>query len=123
MSAAILLRGGSTGAPLAASIDISGLYGFSYGYGFVATSEAARVDITGGVPPYTVAWTRVSGHTGTTADYPSNESTTFKAIINNTSVSSVWKAVVTDSASTSVDSNTITVTLESVNFPSGIIIP
>ena len=117
------VRGGGTGSvgPLTVVASPDSVYGFNYGIGTVV-SDAVVLDISGGTPPYTVNWTLVSG---SVAIYPTDddgEVTYFAADINNTLVSGVWKAVVTDGAATVVDSNNVNITLESVNYPGGVII-
>lgn len=120
-----LLRapGSGIGSPLSVVASPDALYGFNYGYGTVATADSSVLEITGGIPPYTVLWSRISGPTSIKATYSTQPRTTFEAFISNTTVSGVWKATVTDSDSNSVDSNNVTVTLESFSFPGGGIAP
>lgn len=62
------------------------------------------VNVTGGVPPYTYQWTRVSGDGKAACVAPTSFSTYWTANLykNNTS-SSYWKCTVTDSIGNTVD--------------------
>ena len=102
--------------------------GYSSGFGTCTSSEPAVASVSGGSPPYTYLWSRVSGDTDITIQDPTNYYTYFTALLSSgDSVSTVFKCTVTDAASTVVDTNTITVTLVSLVFDfgggGGIIIP
>jgi hypothetical protein len=114
--------GGGTPSPLTATVSPTVLDGFNYSPGVVQTLSAATVTITGGVPPYSIAWTYVSGAVGIDADNSTSVSTQFSEYMTTSSIhSAVWKAVVTDSATAPVvvDSNTVAITLECITYPPG----
>lgn len=72
------------------------------------------VTATGGTPPYTYAWQRVSGHQFTQAVSPSSSSTTW-TVAGGTAFppvkTSVWRCQVTDSASTSTFTSNVSVSI------------
>lgn len=114
-----LLMGGSPGgsAPLSAVITPGGVYGFNY-YGTVISSAPAVCNVTGGIPPYTYLWSRLSGSSDCKAQTPTASSTYFALFAggNPYSVDCDWACTVTDSASTvAASTNTISVFLERDN--------
>lgn len=117
-------RGAVAGSlPLAATLDNTTLSGYTTGYGTCTTNTASSCAPAGGIPSYTYLWTRVSGSTDVLPDSPTAFATTFSVLQTaGTSATAVYKCVVTDSAATAVDSNTVTVTLENIiDFGGGII--
>lgn len=118
---------GSTPA-LSNSATPAFISGYSSRYGTCTSSEPAMANVSGGSPPYTYLWSRVSGDTDITIQDPTNYYTYFTALLTSgDSATTVFKCTVTDAASTVVDTNTITVTLVSIAFDfgggGGIIIP
>jgi hypothetical protein len=105
----------STGKPaLAASVLPVGLFATRFGAGSALTFDSAITTVVGGVPPYTYLWTRVSGNTEVGPINGTSAATQFSAYFYGVgSYSTVYKCVVTDSAAASVDSNNITISMES----------
>lgn len=79
-----------------------------------ATTSACVITPAGGTSPYTYAWTRTAGDTGTNADSPTAASTTFSRVYGplSRSDSSTWKCVVSDSASHTATVSGITVSTD-----------
>lgn len=77
--------------------------GFS-GVGLVTAAQLPNTLVTGGVPPYTYAWTKDSGSGIATPSSASAANPQFSAVTDETGDVSDWELVVTDSAlnSTSV---------------------
>lgn len=82
----------------------------------VEFSEDPAVSVTasGGVAPYSYAWQRTSGHTSTGAHSPTSNATTWYVPLNQGygTYSSTWICVVTDAASNSAQTASISVTIE-----------
>lgn len=71
------------------------------------TTNTVTVTPSGGLAPYTYAWTRISGDTSTTCNSPSSASTNWSATVGavNPDRNSTWRCRVTDSASQIFDVN------------------
>lgn len=67
--------------------------------GAYTTDETLSVGITGGKPPFTWSWARVSGDTILSADNASGSYTTFSGTGTSQTANEVWRCTVTDSAS------------------------
>jgi hypothetical protein len=62
------------------------------------TTPAATINVEGGVPPYTFAWTRLSGAADIAADTPAGPTTTFTATLTAPEhVTAVYEGKATDS--------------------------
>lgn len=95
----LLLGANIASSPLSATVDPSWVFGFRTGAGTAYTFETTTTAI-GGVPPYTHAWTYVSGDTSFTATSPTAATTDFFAPVTfNVSKTAIWKDTVTDAAS------------------------
>lgn len=103
--------GGGGSIPLSATISPTELFGYSP-WGTVISEQPAICNVTGGLPPYSYLWVRVSGPAIIRAQSLTNYATYFtmggKISANE---SAVFKCTVTDSASTVVDSSTVLVNL------------
>lgn len=98
---------------LSATADPSEVDGFKIGTGTVYTAGSSVVTVQGGHPAYTYTWSRVSG---STAIYPENASSAstrfyayFSALGNKTAV---YKCTILDALGATVDTNTVTITLD-----------
>jgi len=113
MSGAVMVL--STGQlALAASVLPVGLSATRFGAGTAVTLQTAVTTVVGGVPPYTYLWTRVSGDTEVGPISGTSASTKFSAYFASPDTySTVYKCVVTDAAANVVNSNNITIEMES----------
>lgn len=104
----------STGKPtFAASVAQTDLGATRFGPGTAVTLQTAIATVVGGVPPYTYAWTLVSGDTEIGPISGTASATKFSAYFASVgSYAAVYKCVVTDAAANSVDSNNINVDME-----------
>jgi hypothetical protein len=104
----------STGKPaLSASVSPTELTGTRFGVGTAVTLSPAIVTVIGGAPPYTYAWTYVSGSIEIDPLNINSSSTKFAAYFNSAGTyDSVYKCVVTDSLSVSVNSNNVNISME-----------
>jgi len=67
------------------------------------TTFPAVVTASGGTPPYTYQWTRISGDNKAHCESPNSSTTTWSAnLYRNTESSSVWRCTVTDSIGNTV---------------------
>ncbi len=83
--------------PLTASISPPGVSGNSPN--FPITTSLATCTADGGYPPYTYAWTKVSGPATSVANTPSQAGTTFTAtagVAPEDTAEEVWRCTVTD---------------------------
>lgn len=86
-------------APLTASVSPPSIYGDRSGRG-VAVTGSTTVSVSGGLTPYTYAWSYVSGDATFTCTSPSAATTTFSATVGlGQDKASTWKCRVTDAAS------------------------
>lgn len=95
--------------PITASLSASTWYSGPGG-----VDPAVVVTATGGTPPYTYAWQRVSGNPNTQADAPTASTTTWTFTGSGTmppNKVSTWRCQVTDAASTTVHTANATVTI------------
>lgn len=72
------------------------------------------VSVSGGVAPYSYSWQRTSGHTSTGANMPTSASTDWYVplVLGPGTYSSTWVCVVTDAASSSAQTSSVSVTIE-----------
>jgi len=112
MSGATIALLGGQGA-YSASTNFLSADGVGFAPGTTQTNRAVTVTANGGLPPYTYAWTRVSGDTEIYANNPTSATTRFSvySATSDTYVT-VFKCVVTDFEANPVDSNTVTVQLD-----------
>lgn len=98
--------------PLSVSVAPASLYGTGYNL-----TDPATATVTGGVPPYTYSWQRLSGSTNILANDPTAAETPFywDGPLSGPPKLSTWRCTVTDSASTVVNSSNVQVTFD----PSG----
>lgn len=114
MSGALSILGSGTEgiSGLSVVLNRAALFGFKPGIpGTAQTASSVTVTISGGTPPYTGVWTKVSGDVeiGNTSSTPT---TKFAAYFTaNGTYEAVWKYVVTDSLAATADSNFVNVTL------------
>lgn len=90
-------KAASLAAALQAAVDTGSVqHGFSGSTS--ATSAAATVTATGGTPPYSYAWTRISGSTDISATSASAASTTFDVVSmsDGATKSAIFRCTVTD---------------------------
>jgi hypothetical protein len=113
VTGAVQLLMGGAARPLSASASPSSVSGSTASSG-TATTNATTCTASGGLAPYTYAWSRVSGDTSTSANSATSAATTFSASVGpvNSSRVSVWKCTVTDALGHAADSNTVSVDLE-----------
>lgn len=79
---------------------------------FITSFPSTVMTASGGTPPYTYSWARISGATQISADSPSANSTTFSANVpQNTQYFAVFRGTVTDSTGASATVN-VNVTLD-----------
>lgn len=80
------------------------------------TTSSCSVSASGGTPGYTYSWSRVSGSALVNITSPSSSSTTFNTSFNGggQTRSAVFKCTVTDAASNVVDTDTVSVTFNSL---------
>lgn len=107
--------GGSTNSPSGITVSPTGATGFANSAGTtMARSNTVTVTVTGGVAPYTFAWTYVSGDV-VTCNAPTAAATTFSATLSaSESRYAEWKCRVTDAAGVVADSATVPVTLQNI---------
>lgn len=98
---------------LIATVSPSSLDGIKSGSGTVVTSQAVTVTPSGGQTPYTYLWTYVSGDTEVVPTSSTLATTTFRAFRSSPGIYSASYKCVVDDAVTSIDSSTVTITLES----------
>jgi hypothetical protein len=100
--------------PLSVTADsVSGFDSGPSNSGFVTTSTSPNTTPSGGVGPYTYAWTNISTESGTTPNVSSStaQDPSWTAIVfDGTEGVSTWRVTVTDSATTTAFTD-ITVTL------------
>ena len=91
--------------------------------GAQGTTVAVTVTVTGGIAPYSYAWSHVSGDTGVVVDSPSAATTTFTATPGlNATKSAIKRCTVTDSTSGTALTKSIDVTAtvtDNTNFGGG----
>jgi hypothetical protein len=93
--------------------SIASLSGSRLGAGVVNTSSSTTANVTGGVGPFTYAWTRQSGSVAITATAPSSATTSFTATVAVAdSFTAVFICTVTDTATGIINvSGTVSVNL------------
>ena len=105
----------TTGAGFQAAASPDALTGFKIGTGTVYTSGPSAVTVQGGQPPYTYAWTSVSGsiliYPQVATSYSTRFYTNFTSPGDRTAT---YKCVVTDANAAVVDSNDVTISLSSL---------
>lgn len=77
------------------------------------------VTASGGTPPYTYAWQRLSGDPSAYAVYPNSNSTTFNNYIpecDQSTYTSVWRCLVTDSTGAQAVTLDVSVSLQVVGW-------
>lgn len=94
--------------PLSASAFPTFLSGFGGGGG-PAFTGLCSTSVTGGVPPYSYLWAFQSGNTDIFASSATNFSTSFGSFTNSMAV---WNCRVTDSDSTVVFTNNVSIEIE-----------
>jgi len=95
------------------SVTADGVFGFNSGpsfSGFVTTFDSPNTTPTGGVGPYTYAWTRVSGFSPAISSSTAQNPTWSETVSDGTDSISTWRVTVTDSGSRTASTD-ITVTL------------
>lgn len=103
----------ATVKPLEATITPSIVTGSSTTVPF--SSSPATCNVTGGYPPYTYSWERVSGTTTFETLSPTAATTAWRSFQAPGTISAFYKCVVTDSLGFSVDSsNTVEVEMTRV---------
>jgi len=117
-------NGASASVALTATVSptsVSGSYGGPTGSVGSATSNSAAVSPAGGTPPYTYAWTYVSGQV-MTANTSTSQATTFSyshqvpsVTVGSISFTGYYNCVVTDSLGATVSTTNETVQLFFVN--------
>lgn len=91
------------------------LLGFKTGSGTVITSSPSVCTASGGVAPYTYAWTAISNPDSISIVTSAINQTYFRKTMGALElVTGTFKCVVTDDLGTIVDSNTVTVELFTV---------
>ena len=100
-----------SGSPAALAASASALQWSSFEG---SEDPAVTVTATGGVAPYSYAWQRTSGHPGTGAQSPTSNATTWyiPPSIGFGVYSSTWVCVVTDAASRTAQTSSISVTFQ-----------
>lgn len=87
--------------------------------GTTLTTQAATATPTGGTPPYTYAWSRVSGDTSISITSPTSASTTFSRFVAaETTYSAVFQCVATDALGVS-QTDTVTVSITGFTLSEG----
>jgi len=103
-------------APLAAATSPTDLSGFKIGTGTVYTAESAVVTAQGGQPPYSYTWTRTSGSTAIYPEIVGVANTRFYAYFSALgNKTATYKCTVLDALSATIDTNVITITLDTDN--------
>lgn len=109
------LLGGSA-PPMSLSLSPVTVYGVRSSVG-TCTSSATTVTVTGGVAPYTYAWSYVSGDNTMSAVVPTGVSTGFSASLTlDQEKSAVWQCVATDNLGTPSSPVQVNVTLIENSF-------
>jgi hypothetical protein len=85
--------------------------------GITISTGPSSVTVTGGVAPYTYSWTKVSGISGWSAISPTSASSSFRCsgVIAGDTETSTWHCTVTDAASGTAVSNTISAQVTNTN--------
>jgi len=105
------------GGSLFLSVTPSSANGSTTGGG-TCVSNPVTVSVSGGIGPYTYAWTKVSGDTMTLSDVD-GATTTFSASVGiNSSKSAVYRCTVTDNVSVSKTID-VSVSLFDITFEGG----
>lgn len=113
MSGAVLATATGRIPDFTATLSKSTLSGVGFPPGTIQTYSGTGCEAVGGVPPYTYLWTYVSGDTSVYANTPTAASTRFSRYISGVaSYSAVWNCAVEDSEATTINSNSVTITLE-----------
>ena len=113
MSGAILGALGFSQAGLSVRVSTTSLFGFRFGSGSVVTNDAVTAIPNGGRVPYDYSWVRTSGSTSITTDNPTSASTRFSTFFSGAgSRAATFVCTVTDGATNTVNTATVTVTLE-----------
>lgn len=103
--------------PLTVEISSTSVSGFGYGLSSPVTAVPSIINIVGGEPPYTIDWERVSGSTAIYATDDNGLTTYFSVTTNVGTVSGVWRAKVTDALATIAYSPSVSITLQSYEYP------
>jgi hypothetical protein len=113
VTGAVQVLMGGAARPLSASASPSSVSGSTASSG-TATTNATTCTASGGLAPYTYAWSRVSGDTATSANSATSATTTFSANVGavNNMRTSIWECTVTDALGHTADSNTVSVELD-----------
>lgn len=117
MAGLLLVISGTTGSSgsVLATLSSSSTFGFKRGGGTVI-SLPVTVTVTGGLPPYTYAWTEVGGPSGVAATAPTSSTTRFSAYLTTSpdEVTAQFKCTVTDSLANTADTGDVNITLNTL---------
>lgn len=107
----VLTSGGSN---LAATTAPDSISGSKIGLGTVETLGSTTVTVHGGRPPYEYSWTYVSGDVEVSPRLSAFYNTRFFAYFDLAETKTAgYKCVVTDAVGSSVDTNTVSISLTS----------
>lgn len=102
--------GGSSGLAVTANSVTRTQSGFSAS-GTVTTTQSANANATGGTPPYTWAWARVSGSSDIAVSSATSQDPSWSAaVLDGAPEIAVWRITVTDDNSNTATAD-ITITL------------
>lgn len=108
-----------SGLSLSATVNDTTFFGVNNTlYGGISTFDITMVAVSGGVPPYTHAWTRISGSTDVSPVSPTSANTYFFGSAYLSTITATFHDTVTDAASNTVIVGPITVQLTATGgFP------
>lgn len=114
MSLQSLLGGAST--PMNVSLSTTDVYGYRSGSG-TGVTNVTTATVSGGVAPYTYAWTYVSGDNTMSATVPTGVTTAFSASLSvNQEKDAVWQVVAIDNLGATSPPVQVNVTLIENSF-------